>query len=225
MEAGDDVFAELNEYEQMMGARIPVLEASLPESESEDDEPATEEQGLVEDPSPSDSVLLHEPQPSAKGLQNTKDALFSPAPKMKVALRRNIPYFHEDPSPVLFQAHFGTPNPNSFVSVVEDAPCAPQKSNSNRRDDVLAAMVLCQLSSTASASTKAKEVTTTRPAFSCATTSAFDSFRPQTHSFFRALPASCSSMEVDRDMPPWCYPKILQEQTSIVVTPTAFAEV
>jgi hypothetical protein len=228
MDAGEDIFVELDEYEAMMGHEIQVVSSS--ETESDDGDLLEDAPGLVQDLFLDDDELFGEwMTPSVKPLPTAASlcSLFMPPPKMQITVRSNksAMNFHEDGSPLLHR-QFGAANPISFVSALEEEPHQMSDTFSktpgsafrclathSQGDDVQAAMLLCQLSSTSSASSAER--------------SAFDCLLPeQSLPFFRPIPISSSSeIKDDDECLMLCCPLILQEQTSNVITPTIFAEV
>jgi hypothetical protein len=236
MEAGEDIFAALDEYETMMGYDIQAVSSS--ETKSDDDDLLEDAPGLVQDLFLDEDELFDDwMTPSLKPLPTTGSlcSLFVPPPRMQITVRSNISLmnFQVDGSPLL-QRHFGAANPISFVSALEEETHqmsdtfskspgrAFRLTTHSQGDDVQAAMLLCQLSSTSNASRDALPLVT-RPAFS----SAFDCLHPQQSlPFFHPIPISSSSeFNDDDERLMLCYPLILQEQTSNVFTPTTFAEV
>lgn len=238
MEAGADIFAELDEYETMMGYEIQVVSSS--ETESDDDDLLEDAPGLVQDLFLDEDELFGDwMTPSLKPLPTAASlcSLFVPPPRMQITVRSNISAMNvqEDGSPLL-QRHFGAANPISFFSALEEE--TRQKSDTfskspasafrltthNQGDDVQAAMLLCQLSSTSDASRDALPLAN-RPAFSSAERSAFGCLHPQESLF--PLPISSSSEVKDDDerLVLCYYPLILQEQISDVITPITFTEV
>jgi hypothetical protein len=230
-EEGEDIFTELNTYERMMGSEIQAVSSS--ETESDDDDLGMEDApGLVQDTFLYEDDLLgdwmtpsSEPLPTAASLCY----IFRPTPKMQVTVKGNISTvnFQENNNTPLLQRRFGAANPISFASTVEDdrwshtiATFSKSPASVFRQgDDMQAAMLLCQLSSTTNASRYA--LLATRPAFSS------DCLLPR-HSLssFEPIPISFSSeMEQDERSLMACSP-LMQEQTSnAAIMPTAFAEV
>lgn len=234
-EAGENIFLELNKYESMMGSEVQVVSSS--ETESDDDDLVEDVPGLIQDVSlmDEDELLVDwmtpilEPLPSASTLCN----LFLPTPKMQVTVKSSIsPVNVQENGLHLLHRRFGSANPISFISSVQDERCATFSKNPasafRQGDDVLAAVLLCQLSSATNASHRA--LLATRLALSSAESNGLNCLPPRQSIFsFEPIPISSTTlvMEKGNESLMACDPLTLEERTSNVISPTctSFAEV
>jgi hypothetical protein len=235
-EAGENIFLEINKYERMMGSEVQVVSSSETESDYDDDL-VEDVPGLIQDVSlmDEDGLLVDwmtpilEPLPSASTLCN----LLLPTPKMQVTVKRNISVGNVQENGMhLLHRRFGSAHPISFISSVEDDRCATfsktPASALRQCDDVLAAVLLCQLSSATNASRRA--LLTTRLPFSSSESNGLNCLPPRQSIFsFEPIPISSTTSVMERgneSLIP-CDPLSLEERTSNVISPTctAFAEV
>jgi hypothetical protein len=194
-----------------------------------------------------------EPLPTAASLCNLFTP--TPKMQVTVKSNLSVVNFQENEMPLLHRHFGSAKPISFISSVEEERRATFSKSPASdfrRGDDFLAAMLLCQLASAKNASRDA--LLAPRPAFSSSMESnAFDCSLPRQSNFpfepipilsttsemeqdnesllacyqFEPIPISSitSEMEQDNESLLACYPLILEEQTSNVISPTAFAEV
>ena len=235
-EAGEDIFADLNEYERVTGTNL---------------RPSTQPGFLG-----TDGTYFSELMGDAAGLVQVRsmdDGENIPPPSRRRALGRpstaagSRPII--SPSEKMTIGHFGATNPISFLNdspvFIPDQidyasakmPGSSVKSPAQNQRDMHAAMVLCQLGTIDSATQTAvasrlsfspwanAAAAAARPSFSSGTRSAFDCIQQSLDAF---EPISIQNMDnvENQELLAACCPVILQEQTfNPVVTPTEFAEV
>jgi hypothetical protein len=235
-EAGENIFVDLNNYESMMGSEVQVVSSS--ETESDDDDLVEDAPALIQDASlDEDEFLVAWMTPSSEPLLSTASHCYCSLPTPKVqesnsSMESNFSIVNVQESGLhLLHRRFGSANPISFISSEKEDERRASFSTSpasafRHNDDVLAAMLLCQLSSASNASRDA--LLATRPAFLSAERNTLNCLPTrQTNFSFEPIPISSttSEMELGNKSLMACYPLILEERTSNVISPTAFAEV